>query len=526
MAPPSLLVPSTSALPDSLRLPSSSLSLPKILSKLARSSLLDLAIQWLQPQNQQTSAPFLAADLDEDEEDDSASPPAESVDELRGLYEDLQNRKGAKGEVIDRILEGDWRQGLSLRQLAMVDMRYLLDHLASQKWTALRLAHVTARDGEPLKKRRKIQHDPIPQIHTAIFVKNLQTEISPFVKGHYHVSRPDVSLQLPMTILRIYVMDTPYKNPRVSKATSVTFTDTSRTIYVAFPDSCPYIYISLNSSALSGSKSALASTSDTRSLKKLVIDAIPKALSSQHDRYRLETTSLSAKSLAALLEVRGNGKSNNAQGTFSIFADGSAEKSPLDPSVHPTQQHDNPKDHVIQGKENNYPFPAPANYRELTRQRISSDKSLKRRLSIPTPLSDANTTNHRAAFAATRFGSSATDPDDGKGLNRFEIRLEEPLPSTSSTNTSLSQFKASSRMAPRRSSNLFDAYSALALVSSDQNHSRPAIRLTFLGTHVFAGIRALVESGGIDGERMPRWLTGEEGVSVGVVRDGKMLGRG
>jgi central kinetochore subunit Mis15/CHL4 len=53
---------------------------------------------------------------------------------------------------------------------------------------------------------------------------------------------------------------------------------------------------------------------------------------------------------------------------------------------------------------------------------------------------------------------------------------------------------------------------------------RPFVRLTFHGSHVFAGIRQLVESGIIDGERMPGWMTGEEGVTIGAVRNGRIRG--
>src|SRR6266536_5935405 len=118
MAPHSLLLPSNSALPDTVLIPSTSSPLPKILSKLSRPSLLGIATRWLEDQNQQSCSPFLTKHL-EDGDDDSAYPPAATLDELQDIYEELQSRRGAKGEVIDRILEGDWRHGISLRQLAM-----------------------------------------------------------------------------------------------------------------------------------------------------------------------------------------------------------------------------------------------------------------------------------------------------------------------------------------------------------------------------------------------------------------------
>ena len=53
---------------------------------------------------------------------------------------------------------------------------------------------------------------------------------------------------------------------------------------------------------------------------------------------------------------------------------------------------------------------------------------------------------------------------------------------------------------------------------------RPRVRLTFHGPHVFAGLRQLAEAGIVDAERMPGWMTGEEGVTIGAVRDGRIRG--
>ena len=51
---------------------------------------------------------------------------------------------------------------------------------------------------------------------------------------------------------------------------------------------------------------------------------------------------------------------------------------------------------------------------------------------------------------------------------------------------------------------------------------KPDVKISFQGSHVFAGLRMLVEKGVLDGERMPGWMTGEAGVSVGIVKDGRI----
>jgi central kinetochore subunit Mis15/CHL4 len=51
----------------------------------------------------------------------------------------------------------------------------------------------------------------------------------------------------------------------------------------------------------------------------------------------------------------------------------------------------------------------------------------------------------------------------------------------------------------------------------------PTLSLTFAGSDVIGGIRKLAELGVIEPERMPSWMTGEEAVSMAVVRGGKRM---
>ena len=69
-----------------------------------------------------------------------------------------------------------------------------------------------------------------------------------------------------------------------------------------------------------------------------------------------------------------------------------------------------------------------------------------------------------------------------------------------------------------------DSAAAVAPLRGADSRWSPNVRITFQGTHVFAGIRQLVEAGIIDGERMPGWMTGEDGVTAGVVRHGRIKG--
>jgi len=150
----------------------------------------------------------------------------------------------------------------------------------------------------------------------------------------------------------------------------------------------------------------------------------------------------------------------------------------------------------------------------------------------------------RARVAAqARFGDSAR-VDDGKGVERVDVVIEDAfaVPSTTTSQGGAldggdgGEEEDNGQDARRRGGGGRKSALDASLVGDGQDEEewdgdsaegtrwRPSIKLTFHGTHVFAGIRQLVEHGIIDGERMPGWLTGEEGVTVGAVRNGRIRG--
>ncbi|KAI9831451.1 MAG: hypothetical protein M1819_005050 [Sarea resinae] len=527
MAPrPQLSLPTPAPLPHTLRLPSNSPVVFKTLIRVSRPALITLALEWLQKANQNLCPPYLSTDED-DEDDDGAYSAAQSLEELREIYQELQDRKGAKREVVDRILEGDWRRGITLYQLATVDVRYLLDRPSSQRWTALTLSRVVS-DSAHLEDRADAGNGDnstvsVPRFHAQTFLRNLQQEIAPIVKAHFYLTRAP---SLPVTLLRVYIHDSPYNSQRSlfeSDAVRQAISDSAKTLYVAFPDGAPAIYVSLVTTP------GQSAAGEGRSLRKVVLDALPKALSRPRARFTLRPSSLSARSLTALLALRGPGRGSAAPGGWSIFADGSAEDSPLDHALPESKRLDKQQEHA-----------------DTQEDKPDKTNGVSRRRGRPQSTSDSTVspaTKKRRLTAKGRFGDSALE-SDGKGLERLDIRIEDPLPqdtrissratisgvanasptpSEASVQATPSQPEKRGRGRPRRSS--FPTIVDDPTTSEGDTGWRPSIQLTFHGTHVFAGIRKLVEDGVVDGLKMPGWMTGEAGVSVGVVRDGRVRRR-
>ncbi|KAF7946127.1 hypothetical protein EAE96_009131 [Botrytis aclada] len=504
-------IPTTSALPPSQLVPSTHPSVHKLLSRLSRPSLLTLALDWLDERNQINTAPYLL------EADDSASdyaqdlyPPHATLDSLSELYTSFTTQKGSKRDVLDRILEGDWRHGITLYQLAMADMQYLYDHPTSQRWTALKIVQLSSSSPENEVSEEGKKDTAIPRFHPSTFLQNLQREVLPDVKAHYNLDR---HATLPLLLLRIYILDSPYNTSLAlssgSKKSSMAF-DSSKTFYIAFPDASPYIYVSLSSTAGSAN-----GATDTKSLRKLTLDGIPKAFSRPRERYKLEGTGFSTKNLEALCEKRGGGRHNAAGGAWEVYAGENKKDNPLNPIL-PTSE-DSLTGEQLESIDKKKAIP-----RNMKRSREDEAPELEKR---------------RKNVAKARFGNSAK-PNDGKGIERLDIRIEDPFPSLVSTTpepeSELSTERQRGKNKGRRSTieaeldrlNREDGEGRNETETEERGRDawRPDIRITFQGTHVFAGIRELVEAGIVDGEKMPGWMTGEEGVTLGVVKRGRVRG--
>lgn len=509
---PRISVPTRARLPSTLRVDASNPAVAKSLTRLSRDALITLALDWLDDGAVANAMPYLrpppGPDDDPMDVDDDLYPASGSVDELRAAYEDLRHQRGSKRDVVSRMLEGDWRQGMTLYQLAMADLAYFDEHPTSQRWSAYRILPLqqpgTSGGGANQEDEEVLGIDhkslKIPRFHPATFLQTLQDQVLPDVKAHYHFHRPE---SFPVLMLRIFVVDSPYSTDLALSSVDASGTaanfDTSRTIYLAFPDGSPSLYIS---KAHSTGPVALG---DSRSLQALVADGVPKALSRPRERFTLKSTSLSSRNLWALLDRRGPGRAGAAAGGWSIYASDRSKKSPLDsvPAAHP-----------------------------LAAAAAASTQSKRG------PLSRGQRERKRARLIAeARFGDSAR-LDDDKGVEKVEVVLLDPYPPPRSdededdSDDDDDGDEPASASAGRKRRSKVDATIEEANKDLDDDEAgaeegsrwTPSVKLAFNGTHVFAGIRQLVEAGIVDGQRMPGWMTGEEGVTTGVVRNGRIRG--
>lgn len=536
---PRISIPTSAPLPATLRLDPTNTAVRKILNRLGRPALLTLVLDWLDDANAPLCAPYLRAPYEDDGDEDltDLNPPMSSLEDLREHYSDMLERKtGSKGELLDRILEGDWRRGLTMYQLSMADLQHLYDHPQSLAWTAYRIVPLKT----PTPQQAEEEDGPldldaeslaIPRLHPSTFLQNLQAQVLPDVKAYCNFDRPK---NMSLLILRIFILDSPYNTNLATSAasgsdkraaTAMAF-DTSRTIYIGFPDGAPYVYISKSQSV------GQATTGETRSLRALIVDGVPKALSRPKERVGLESTKLTTKNLQELLHRKGSGRTNAAGGGWGIYADEKTKESPLDVVL---------------------PSPPLSDVGEGARTRRSEVRPRKRTATaVASPATEREERRLKRAkvVAKARFGNSAK-VDDGKGAERVDIVIDDAFPERPNIpveeedtdgdddngDRATHQQQQSSRGGAGRRSARDAAFDRARAQDDDDGGGgdndegdeeegtwRPRVGLTFHGSHVFAGIRQLVEAGIIDGEKMPGWLTGEEGVTIGAVRRGRIMG--
>ncbi|CAI6338661.1 unnamed protein product [Periconia digitata] len=494
-------VPDYRNIPHAHRVPVNHREVQRIFSKLSRQSLISLALQWLAKKNRDFCRPYLLGDNDAAEADeDEQYTPAQSLDELQEIYKQLAARKGGKREVQDRILEGDWRTGISMYQLATADIQYLLDHTNSLRWTAKRLARIPNAKSAVLDMEVTNDSDHLPRFQAQTFMANLARELTPLMKAHYLLTKIKT---LPMTILRVYMHDSPYST-EASLAAEMGSSDSAKAVFFIWPNGSPFVYSSIANHLGQGIGD------DGRHLRDIVQQAIPKAFSRPSARYQLAGTNFSTKSLEALLNYRGSGKSNAAAGGWSVFQDHSFSQNALDFITSQNEKSSARTQATAGAQDNTSSASAIPSMGRPTKHTLDSTQS-----------SDSK---RRRAVAEGRFGTSAL-PGDGQGLERIEVRIDDAFPQTPGGGPqAVDESNARTANHDRRKGrpSILDRSIAEVEELEDGEAWVPDVRVVFQGPHVFAGIRQLVEQGVVDGEEMPGWMTGEAGVTVAAVKGGRI----
>lgn len=375
----------TRRLADLHRFPHSK-AIEKLLLRLSKSSLLNLVFHWLDDPQCAPHAPK-----------PDHGKKATTYDTIRTLYKEWSSSNAiSRRDVMERILEVDWWNGLNAKQIAMLDIQYLYDHPAAIRWTARKTGGANIVD---------IRVTPL---HIGFIVSALHDALDPIFSNHIYAT---IHPALPLLLVRM----------QFHEASALHILPPPRRIfYIALPFSSPFIFHSM--------------VKDTS--HEMLLQAMAMALSSRKQPVQLFYANLTIRNIYAMVKRCGVSRNASALGAWSIYADNEVDTSPIDPHE---------KSHNIE--------------------------------------EDLLTKSSSIAATQGRFGKKLDEMKDA--LDKLSFRVEKPY------------------------------IEADGSVSTFQ----PSIMLIFEGTNVLAGLREMCEKGMADPLRIPSWLTGEDGMTEGVIRD-------
>lgn len=150
-----------------------------------------------------------------------------SVKALEDAYRKLQTRESPKTEVINRILYGDWQDGLTLYQLAMAETKHTLSNPTSLSWSAFEVID-TEEEGSA---KQQDHHGRRVRVDTTHLLMKLNAELAPAYRLHHYAQQLD---QKPFQIVRIYLCD-PVSSGTLTPSSSRAPSRDSKTVWLVAP---------------------------------------------------------------------------------------------------------------------------------------------------------------------------------------------------------------------------------------------------------------------------------------------------
>ena len=292
-----------STIPDSARLPPTSIETGKSLRRLSREAMIDLALKWLEPENQPLCAPTL--DPDADAIDPTlASGSLPTIVHVRQRFESASKLKDSRKEILEAV-QTHWPAGLTLKQWAMVDEARIMAEVAEDgapggmQWMQFGIENQKVDYGEVLAGyvRDDDNSTTTLRIKPALLMHDLQTYLGPLVKTHVRLLQPSSRF----FVLRVVCFGDDTSSTSDGQLLNA---DSPKVLYLAFEDVCRTIYASPLNIKLDGDDSP-----------SLVVQALEKLLSSDKAKIQLVTKS-SAKSTTSWALFNGAHVYPNAQKSF------------------------------------------------------------------------------------------------------------------------------------------------------------------------------------------------------------------
>lgn len=377
---------------------------------------------------------------------------------IREEAKTMKLQKWTKNRVIDKILFEYWFDGLNLLQLAQIDCQLIVDNPNAYFWILS-----TVKDAWGVEAPLSL--DP------AKFLNLLAQQLSDIFMCYIYVCTHPV---MPLILIRIQVFDLlpSHLRGRSRYRAERPHITSHKPYFLAIPMNSSHVIHSPGSDIVSEVVLQVVETSlprDPRNMLRLERSKSQKAV----------------RSLESMHILKGCSRFANCMGAWAPYADGVADVSPLA----------NLNNHLA------------VNERKAIGEGDSAEQKLKKLANI--------------RFKGTGSGKLVSERlfDHNKPVRSKKRPIDEE---EEDRRTRLRRENEYRSIAPIRYAE-FEIQESLD--SGDEEPSHVVVRL--VGNDVFAGLHELAtqttEKGKavLDPSSMPGWLTGEEGLSCGIVKNGK-----
>lgn len=451
--------------------------LNSILARLTRSSLLELMIIWPKLLNTQ---PHLDKGQNKYKQKELNKKVLQEVNEIKHATSKYPKRK-----IIDKLLFEYWSNGLNLLQLSQVDCQLLVDRPNAYHWI--------------LSTVKDMNNKEVPVLlNPKNFLDLLAKELNLLYMTYIYVCRHPV---FPLIIVRIQVFDLQPIN--TSNNVNRPHISSHRPYFLAVPMNSPHIIHSTGNDIVA----------------KIVLQAVERNIPQDpRNILRLETSSSlkPIRSLESMHILHGNSRFGNSLGIWTPYADATVDMLPLAPLE---------KHNLLQEKSNSENRDEEDNddtdmkkLKLLANLRFKG--SMDGKLKSEMLFDDIKRPGKLRKRKNRMYDSNLNSSDDEE--------LTMDLKSNKNEYSSIAPIQYAEFLikdeintnARGESMNLVDQNEI-----NDDKFSLITMKLT--GLDVFAGLHEISTKTTnkndkiIDPATIPCWLTGEEGASCGIIKEGK-----
>lgn len=452
--------------------------LNNILARLTRPSLLELMSIWPKLLNTQ---PHLDKGQNKYKQKELNKKVLREVNEIKHATSKYPKRK-----IIDKLLFEYWSNGLNLLQLSQVDCQLLVDRPNAYYWI--------------LSTVRDMDNKEVPVLlNRKTFLDLLAKELNLLYMTYIYVCRHPV---FPLIIVRIQVFDLQPIN--TSNNVNRPHISSHRPYFLAIPMNSPHIIHSTGNDIVA----------------KTVLQAVERNIhQNPRNILRLETSSNQKpiRSLESMHILHGNSRFGNSLGIWTPYADATVDMFPLGPlENHSLLQEKNNSEN--QDEEDNNDDADMKKLKELANLRFKG--SINGKLKSEKLFDDIIRPGKLKKTKNRMYDSNLDSSDDDEGTTGFKTSRNE---FTSVAPIQYSEFLIKDEINTNAKGENVNPMDQNEM--DDDKFSLITMKLT--GLDVFAGLHEISTKTTnksdmiIDPTTIPCWLTGEEGASCGIIKEGK-----